>query len=119
MALPESILRHPLPPVPEWFLKELPKVATRNGVPMFRIVNGQTETHFRCGKQTLKHTLKANGYPFFVTVAKTRFRRRNIVTGDYHLYLSHAAAKADKNKDLSFEIDYATKEMRVPVGRAC
>jgi hypothetical protein len=119
MGIPESLYRLPLPPIPESFLKELPKVAVRNGVPMFRIVNGQTETKFRNGKMDIKHLLQSGGIPCYVTVSKTRFRRKNYVTGEYKIYTSFDLAKRDKTKHLSFEIESATKEVRVGVGRPC
>jgi hypothetical protein len=45
-----------LPPVPYWFEKELKEIATLNGRPMFRLVDGQRETIFRNGRNnTLKY----------------------------------------------------------------
>jgi len=49
-------MRQPLPPKPVWFDKELAEVYTHDGKPMFRVVNGQTETHFFNGKPNdIKH----------------------------------------------------------------
>jgi hypothetical protein len=116
-SIPESALQRRLPAVPESFLRELPRIATREGVPVFRLANGLTEMHFRNGKMTIKHPLQHPAY--FVRVDTVRFRRKNIKTGDYHLYRTFEDAQGDKNKDLAVEIDRSMRQITVPVGRPC
>lgn len=114
--LPESILRHPLPPVPDWFRDALAKVATRNGMPMFRLVDGLHELTFRNGKMDVKHLLKSVCY---VPVAKTRYRRTFHGSDKFLIFRTHQEAKNAKVDGLSTVIESATINSVAAVGRAC
>lgn len=119
IALPEEALRPPLPAMPEWFPRALENISRHGEKPLFRVVNGLTELHFRRGKWTLKHLLQHDGIPCYFPVVKTRYRRKNVKTGAYEMYTTFEAAKKAKDHDLSIDIETATIATKLPVGRAC
>lgn len=115
---PETLLVD-LPPIPSWFERELSQVATRNGKPVFKIVDGQRELKFRNEKMDVKHLLQHQNIPAFVPVVTQTFRRKNEATGEYKFYSSLAAARADTEESLSKDIDVANKVSTRAVGKAC
>lgn len=115
---PEALLVE-LPHVPDWFMRELAQVATRNGRPVFRLVDGQRETKWRNGKTDVKHLLQHEQVPAYVPVIRQVFRRKNPETGKYSYYPTHKLAVADNADGLSKEIDYTNMISVRGVGRAC
>lgn len=116
---PETLLVD-LPPVPEWFERELSKIATKNGKPMFKIVDGQRELKWRNGKMDVKHLLQHNNVPAYVPVVRQLFRRKYKDTTNYKVYSSWSAAKNDPlDALLDQEIDFTNLTSVRAVGRAC
>lgn len=121
VGINEESLMVELPPVPEWFRKELAQIATRDGRPMFKIVDGQRELTYRNGKTDVKHLLQSDGVPCYVPVVTQVFRRWNWQTRQFHKYRSRAAAAADATPGLqSLDRMQFTNHITVRgVGRPC
>lgn len=120
---PETLLVE-LPPVPDWFLRELSQVGTRtnsagNRIPAFKIVDGQRELKWRNGKMDVKHLLQHNDVPAYVPVIRQLFRRTNAATGEHKMYSSWSAAKEDSTEGFGDEIEYSNLVSTRAVGRAC
>lgn len=115
---PETLLVD-LPPVPEWFRRELSQVATRGGKPVFKLVDGQRELKWRNGKMDVKHLLQHEQVPAYVPVIRQVFRRLDTSTGKYKMYSSWLAAKEDDIATLDAEIEYSNLISTRAVGRAC
>lgn len=115
---PETLLVD-LPPVPDWFRQELSRVGTKEGKPMFRIVDGQRELKWRNGKMDIKHLLQHDSVPAYVPVVRQLFRRKDTATGDYVLYTSRQQAEADTKATLEKEVDFTNMVQVRAVGRSC
>lgn len=115
---PETLLV-PLPPKPEWFERELAKIATRNGKPVFKIVDGQREMRWRNGKMDVKHLLQHDNVPAYVPVVRQIFRRMDTATWKPKYYTSKEAAEADPQESLEKEITWTNVVSTRAVGRAC
>jgi hypothetical protein len=118
IAIKPEILLVELPPVPDWFERELSQVGQRNGHPMFRIVDGQRETKFRNGKWDVKHLLQHDNVPAYVPVVRQVFRRKNKTTGEYQHFSTFQQAQEDQNAELG-ELEYTNLISVRGVGRAC
>src|SRR6185369_15413581 len=114
-----SALRVELPPVPEWFRRELSQIAERNGHPMFRVVNGQTETCFRNGKIDIKHLFQTDQFPCYVPVIQTLYHRLDAKNDEVRSYKSISEARADSGKGLSDEIRLSRQMEIKALGRPC
>jgi hypothetical protein len=114
---PETLLVD-LPPVPDWFERELSQVAKRNDRPVFKLVDGQRELKWRNGKMDVKHLLQHENVPAYVPVIRQAFRRLDSATGKHKMYSSWQAAKDDSTETLG-EIEYSNLISTRAVGRAC
>jgi hypothetical protein len=117
-AIEPSALRMPLPPIPSGFERELANVGSMHGKPMFKIVDGQTEMHFRRGKMDIKHLLQNENFPCYVPVVREAFRRQIEGTDNYKRYGTAAAAVADTAIGLGAP-EVARIVSTKAVGRAC
>lgn len=112
-----------LPPVPDRVRREISEIATRDGRPMFRIVDGQRELKWRNGKYDVKHLLQHQNVPAYVPVATQIFRRayKEPLPGDitHKLYPTRASASADTDDRLDADIEFTTHVSTRAVGRAC
>jgi hypothetical protein len=115
---PETLLVD-LPPVPEWFRRELSQIGQRDGKPMFKLVDGQREMRWRNGKMDVKHLLQHSDVPAYVPVIRQVFRRAIFGTEDYKLYPSWAAAQKDAASNLAEDIEFTNHLSTRAVGRAC
>jgi hypothetical protein len=107
VAVKPEILLQQLPAKPDWFDRELAAVATRDGRPVFRVVDGQRELKFRNGKMDIKHLLQDDGVPMYVPVIRQVFRRQETDTQEYRYYNSIDAAREDTGEHLEDEIDFS------------
>lgn len=114
---PETLLVQ-LPAKPEWFDQELARVATMQGKPVFKVVDGQRELHWRRGKWDVKHLLQDEKFPPYIPVVSQVFRRLDTLSGTYKLYASRQSAEADDLPTLEKEVDWANTVSTRAVGRA-
>lgn len=115
---PETLLVD-LPPVPDWFRRELSQVGQKDGKPIFRLVDGQRELKWRNGKLDVKHLLQHEEVPAYVPVIRQVFRRLDSATAKYKFYTSWQAAKNDGLATLGEEVDYTNTITTRAVGRSC
>jgi hypothetical protein len=115
---PETLLV-PLPEKPSWFDKELAKVATRDGRPVFKIVDGQRELKWRNGKRDIKHLLQHDEVPAYLPVVRQVFRRMDTKTWKPKYYSTKEAAQADPQTSLERDISWTNVVSTRAVGRAC
>lgn len=115
---PETLLVS-LPSKPDWFDKELAQVATKNGRPVFKIVDGQRELKWRNGKMDIKHLLQHESIPAYVPVIRQVFRRMDTATWKPKYYTSREAAERDTQESLEPEVKWANIVSTRAVGRAC
>lgn len=118
LAVKPETLMVQLPSVPDWFRRELSQVATRNGKPVFKLVDGQRELKWRNGKMDVKHLLLHNEVPAYVPVIRQVFRRLKD-NGDWKLYPSWQSAKDDVAEGINEDIEFTNKVSTRAVGRAC
>lgn len=115
---PETLLV-PLPSKPDWFDRELAQVATKNGQPVFKIVDGQRELKWRNGKMDVKHLLQHDEVPAYIPVIRQVFRRMDTATWKPKYYSSYDAALDDPQESLEPEISWTNIISTRAVGRAC
>lgn len=115
----QEVLLTELPPKPDWFDEELKKIGLRDGQPLFRIVDGQRETHFRAGRQRIKHLLMDGNRPCFIPVVKQVFYRENKETKERITYSSLKEAEEDSDENL-LETIFVTNLVQIKeVGKPC
>lgn len=123
LPLDESYLLQQLPDVPPWFRDELSRVATRNGHPVFRLVDGLRERKWRNGKWDIKHLLQIDAdppFPPYQHIYRMRFRRKHVETGEERRYLTWAEADAEADPGYQTEIESAVVNLGVmAIGRPC
>jgi hypothetical protein len=77
---PETLVNQPSPHVPEWFHKALEQLGGRqlDGTPNLRVVWGQTERRFACGRERVKYPTN-----FVAEKADYDFRLLSVETGEF------------------------------------
>jgi hypothetical protein len=118
-GIPKDKFYFELPPKPDWFEEELKSIGNINGKPLFRVVDGQREQVFRCGKFRVKHLLTNNGFPCFIPVVDTYYFKKYKNSNEIKRYPSREEAIKDKNEELEDEVEFTSNVEVRQIGRPC
>lgn len=109
-----------LPAIPAWFEEELAGIATVEGTPLYKIVDGQREKVFRNGKMDIKHLFQTEKFACYQRIPHYKYRRKNFRTGEWQEFDTKREAEDCEDPHLMLLIEKAEVGAEVrAVGRPC